>query len=223
MWSVQTIDTWVAPNGSGRQRIVTGAPTLLIPTDKHAWEAEGSHAFGPVPGVTDIRFPTTTTEPVGGPLVVGANGKYYLAYPDLGHVPTEPSALKRYLDQHYKVTGGPTTLFFLAITLLQEGAPPALRVAIFHLIEQLPGIHVVGRTRDEAGRFGLGIAVDSSHNRCVLVFDTKTSAALGTKTLAETTSTQHGETIPKGTLLGYTNFGPTAVVSSVTTLPTKSK
>jgi hypothetical protein len=88
------------------------------------------------------------------------------------------------------------------------------------VIEQLPGVKVLGPTKDEAGRPGLGIALDvGTGDRSVLVFNTKTSAVLGLKSLVGPSASVYGVPVPEGTLAGFTNFGPTSVVSSTSVVP----
>ena len=214
--SITTTDTWVAPDGSGRQRIDVGGPTLLLPAEQQAWVAAGAPTSGvEVSGVTDTRFPSNNH--VGGPLVAGANGTYRLSYIDSSQFPSDPHALQQYLNHYFDITGGVTTTFLLAGDVLQAGASPTLRTALFRLIEQLPGIKLLGPTRDEAGRSGIGIALNDGKNlRYVLVVDPQTSAVLGEKTLMGPVASQNGVPVPEGTVLGFTTFNTNAIVSSTT-------
>jgi hypothetical protein len=215
--TINKIDTWVAPDGSGRQVDETEPSQHLLRHENQACEEQDAHASNQ-PTVSVARYPTTHA--IAGPVIYNTRtGENYLVYPASPRIPTSPGPLKRYLDKQFDTSGHPVDEFVLAGTLLEAGAPPTLRVALFQLIKGLPGISLIGRSKDEAGRTGLGVAIDGWGNRYVLVFDTKTSAALGLKTIAGTTSTVGGETIPKGTLLGYTDFGPSAVVSSISTMP----
>lgn len=218
--ATKTTQTWVAPDGSGRQRIVIGPPSLVFPADAAAWKAAGSPtAFLPVGG--DTLYPSNHA-PNGGPLVQGADGQYFLAYPDSSKFPTQPDALQKYMGQYYEITGGPTTTFLLAGNVLEVGASPALRSAIFQLIEDLHGVVLLGPTKDPAGRTGTGVAIDGFGNRYILIFDPTTSAVLGEKIVSTTTVTQAGQMVPSGTLVGSTTFGTTGIASSTTTLPNGS-
>ena len=220
--STETIDTWVASNGSGRQRIDVGQPTLLLPAEQSAWEAAGSPSTGTqVSGVTDTLFPSNSH--IGGPLVSGANGQYKLAYIDSSQFPSDPHALQQYLNHYFDITGGALTTFLLAGDLLQVGASPTLRTALFNLIEQLPGIELVGPTSDASGRSGTGIALnDGKSHRYVLVVDPQTSAVLGEKILMGPVAGQNGVPIPQGTVLGFATFGTSAIVSSTDVVPSKA-
>ena len=218
MVTVETVDTWVAPDGSGRQRLDVTGRHLLVPADRGAWVAAGSPSFGPPLGVTDTKYPTATGQPVGGPLVPGPGGTWSLSYPDTKQYPTEPSALERAIEQQFRVTDGPTTVFLIAGNLLQANSSPALRSALFELIKGLPGVQLLGQRRDTSGRRGVGVAIDGFGNRYVLVFDPRTSAVLGENVETLGTSTL-GERIPKGTVVQSTVYGPSGLSASTTQFP----
>jgi hypothetical protein len=63
------------------------------------------------------------------------------------------------------------------------------------------------------------VAIDGYGNRYILIFNPKTSAVLGEKILANKTSDHLGETVPKGTLVGFETFGTTGITSSTSTFP----
>ncbi len=215
--ATKTTQTWVDPNGSGRQRIVIGQPSLVFPADEAAWRAAGSPAaFLPVGG--DTLYPSTHA-PNGGPLVQGADGQYFLSYPDSSKFPTQPQALQQYMEHYYQITGGPTTTFLLAGDVLEVGASPALRSAIFQLIEHLHGVALLGPTKDPAGQMGTGVAIEGYGSRYILIFNPTTSAVLGEKVVSTKTATEAGQVIPKGTLVGSTTFGTTGIAPSTTTFP----
>jgi hypothetical protein len=214
----QTTQTWVAHDGSGRQRIVRGQPELVSPDQKSAWMAAGSpRALLPVPGITDTRYPSRLP-PDGGPFVT-AHGEYFLSYLDSSKFPTQPAALQQYMDRYFEIAGGPTTTFLLAGNVLQVGANPALRSAIFGLIEHLRGVTLLGPTKDPSGRSGTGVAIDGDGTQYILVFNPTTSAVLGEKFVSTKSVNFGGLVTPKGTLVGSTTFGTTGVSSSTSTLP----
>ena len=214
--ATETTQTWVAPNGSGRQRIVIGPPKLVFPADKDAWEAAGSPSgFHPVG--TDTLYPSTHA-PNGGPLVA-ADGEYFLSYLNSSRFPTKPAALQKYMDRFFKITGGPATTFLLAGDALQVGASPTLRSALFELIEHLHGVILLGLTKDPSGRIGTGVAIEGYGARYILVLNPTTSAVLGEKIVSTKSVTEAGQVIPKGTLVGSMTFGTTGITSSTTTYP----
>jgi hypothetical protein len=107
----------------------------------------------------------------------------------------------------------------LAGNVLQVGASPALRAALFKLVEQLPGVTVLGRTKDASGRFGTGVVMTTPHLRDILVFNPHTSAVLGDLTVTVRSSSVLGTVVPKGTIIDFTTFGKTGVTSSTARLP----
>lgn len=216
---VETTQTWVAPNGSGRQYI-TSKDSPLLASQRAEWLAEGSRYATP-PSPSDTVFPATSAgrQPVGGPMTLGRNHQWYLNYPHTSF-PTQPAGLKRAIERFYDVKRGanPQTLFELAGDVLQVESP-SIRAAIFQMIKQLPGVRFIGRTKDIAGRFGIGVAINRSGLRRVLIFDPETSAVLGEEAIATQATSFAGVPLPKGTLLGYATFGPIGVTSSVFATP----
>ena len=53
----ETLDTWVAPNGSGRQRITYAPDTVVLPSQRAQWDTTPPRV---IPSTTsDTTFPTT--------------------------------------------------------------------------------------------------------------------------------------------------------------------
>jgi hypothetical protein len=102
----ETLETWVAPNGSGRQRITYAPDTVVLPSQRAAWDTSPPRVIPPTTSVT--TFPTTFagSHPVGGPLVVphGKQSSYVLSYPDTAKFPTQPAALERAIEKYFGVT-----------------------------------------------------------------------------------------------------------------------
>ena len=215
--ATQTVQTWVTRHGAGRQRIVIGPSRLVFPADRAAWEAAGSPSgFHPVG--SDTSYPSTQ-QPIGGPLVV-EHGQYYLSYLNSSKFPTQPAALERYMERYFKIRGeNQSAIFELAGTVLQVGASPALRAAIFDLIEHLHGVDLIGPVKDPMGRTGTGVAIHGKRNRTILIFDPKTSAVLGEKVISTKSATFSGQVTPKGTVVYSETFGTTGVVNTTKTYP----
>jgi hypothetical protein len=217
----ETLDTWVATNGSGRQRIAYAPDTVVLPSQRAEWDNTPPRVIPPT--TSDTIFPTTFpgSSPVGGPLVVpqGKQKSYVLSYPSAAKFPTQPAALKRAIEKYYGVTGGATTLFSLAGNVLQVGASPALRAALFKLVEQLPGVTLLGPTKDASGRAGIGVAMTTHKLRSILVFDPHTSAVLGDLIVTVRSSSVLGTVEPKGTVVAFTTYGTTGLSRTITRLP----
>jgi hypothetical protein len=219
----ETLDTWVAPNGSGRQRITYSPDTVVLPSQQAEWD--GPHALVTPPATSDTAFPTTFAgnHPVGGPLVMPSSpqSSYVLSYPATAKFPTQPDALKHALERYFHVKNheGTTSIFFSAGNILQVGASPTLRAALFKLVEQLPGVTVLGPTKDASGRVGVGVALNTPHISHILVFNPRTSAVLGELSVTRTTTSVLGTRVPKGTVIDFTTFGKSGVTPSITRLP----
>jgi hypothetical protein len=84
----ETLETWVAPNGSGRQRITYSPDTVVLPSQRAEWD--GPHTLVIPPTTSDTAFPTTFhgTHPVGGQLVMPA----VRSRPTCSATPPQPSS-----------------------------------------------------------------------------------------------------------------------------------
>jgi hypothetical protein len=143
-----------------------------------------------------------------------------LSYPATAKFPTQPAALERAIERYLHVNHeGTTSIFFSAGNILQVGASPTLRAALFKLVEHLPGVTLLGLTKDASGRVGVGVALSTPHIRHILVFNPRTSAVLGELSVTRTKTSVLGTQVPKGTVIDFTTFGKSGVTSSITHLP----
>jgi hypothetical protein len=170
-WSVilpATVETWVAPDGSGRQREVPGTPTFPSAADKAAWEASGSPELGHN-GVFDRAFDPG-----------------FFPRPDLSSYPTDVEALKARIQREAAQVGGVplnVEMFTKVGDLLRSpDASPALRSALYQVAAGIPGVELVGGVTDQVGRKGTEVAIVSDYAgylaRYSLIFDPSTSALL---------------------------------------------
>jgi hypothetical protein len=215
-----TENTWVAINGTGRQRITYASPTVVLPYQRA--QSSASRAQLKPPSASDTTFPTTFSggQPVGGPLIRTGPTSYVLSYVDTAVLPTQTAALESYIERYY---GAPrsqaTTVFFFAANNLAVGASPAVRAALFKVVERLPGVTLLGRTKDASGRVGVGVALSTTQDRLILIFNPHTSTVLGDLTVTMRSSKLLGTVVPRGTLINFTTYGTTGVTSSITRLP----
>jgi hypothetical protein len=215
-----TENTWVAINGTGRQRITYASPTVVLPYQRD--QSSTSRAQLSPPSASDTTFPTTFSggQPVGGPLIRTGPTSYVLSYVDTAVLPTQPAALERYIERYYGVPRSQaTTVFFFAANNLAVGASPAVRAALFKVVERLPGVTLLGRTKDASGRVGVGVGLSTTPDRLILIFNPHTSTVLGDLTVTMRSSKLLGTVVPKGTLINFTTYGTTGVTSSITRLP----
>ncbi len=130
-----------------------------------------------------------------------------LHFEDLMDLPTDPVALKAYIEERAGDSGpsleGET--FVIVGDLLREThGTPALRAALFEVAAGLPDSVLIGETTDHLGRPGIGVGYEDDGNLEVLIFDPATGSVLGERT----------ET-PEGEVVGWRVVVRSAVVDSV--------
>lgn len=205
----ETVQEWVAPNGSGR-RIVTANPTVtfLTPQDQADWAASGQ----PMPS----QLSTDGTLPPGS-----------LRPPASANAPTTPAALERSLSANPQHTV--TILFSGAGSILNAYGSPAVRSAIYQMIERLPGIQNLGPMTDHLGRKGVGIGLTTTTNgiQNQLIFDPTTSAVLQSQAVVAAPvgqgldiSGNRPTPLPDGTVIEYTDFLGTGIATGTSSVPT---
>jgi hypothetical protein len=163
-----TRELWIAPDGSGRILETTGPAEFVTPQDEATWVSAGSpDLFDDL--TTDDRF---------------AAGE--LSYQDYSKLPTDPVELKRLIEER-EIVGGPDgdwETFSIVGDLLREAhTAPAVRAALYEVAADLPGVELVGRVRDGAGRPGIAVAYTSDRGEGAtkqeFIFDPQTAELLG--------------------------------------------
>jgi hypothetical protein len=151
----------------GRVRQVTGEPRFVSPAQRAAWVEAGSPALPRAGEVED--------SPISGS-----------GFVDAAELPTDPAELRAMLEaREIPGVGGPpgeAETFTLIGDMLRETYLPAdIRAAIYELTAELPGVELLGKVEDPAGRPGTGIAFTDRKDgvRHELIFDPATSALLG--------------------------------------------
>ena len=184
-----TREQWIGPDGSGRILQVAKTPQLATSADRAAWIADGK------PDLTD------STGNIDGKW--GPGGLHYL---DLSNVPTDPAALRQLIEQR-KLEGGPpgdAETFTIVGDLLRDSyAPPEVRSALYKVAAQLPGVALIGTTRDQLGRAGTAVGYASNGNTHELIIDPRTSALLAEQTVDNT-----------GAIVDWTAYLSSGVVDS---------
>lgn len=180
---------WIAPDGSGRVLQVAGRPRLATSADRAAWIADGK------PNLDDGSGGIST------PLSKGSG-----LYLDLSNLPTDPSALKRLIEQR-KLEGGPPgeaeTFTIIGDLLRNSYAPPAVRSALYTVAAQLPNITLIGPTHDKLGRIGTAVGYASNGTTHELILDPRTSALLAEQTVDS-----------RGRVVAWTAYVSSAIVNS---------
>jgi hypothetical protein len=146
---VQTIQVWEATDGSGRQT--------------------AEHAAGPC---TYLAYRSQ---------VIPAGSQYKFGiYPQVADLPTALPALRQFVVRRFgDLAGSPDdAVYWFASGVLQHGAPPQLRAALFRLIAALPGLRVNGPMTDRLGRHGFAVSWTNFGVQYVPIFNPATTAVL---------------------------------------------
>lgn len=194
---------WVAPNGSGRQRLIYDGPArFLNARDRASWVAAGRPVL--IPPSTDGTYP-----PGGYP----AGNQV-----DPAGLPTAPAALLRAIVQRYeRGKYNVEQTFETVATLLQDSGSPILRAALYRMVAHLHGVQPLGRRTDALGRTGISVGLMGSGGvRDELLFDPRTSDVLEE---AQVAGAQNIVRLPAGTVVHYFAYEGRSVVNSIEALP----
>jgi len=178
-WSVSqrtTREEWIAWDGSGLLRVAAGPTRFIAPADRAEWAAAGRPRF------LALGF-------------AGHTEDHWLATGMLDRrfeqLPTEPAALADLLRHEAETHRGglsvtAATLQEIAEGLLEPGASPELRRALFEAVSLVPGAKYLGAMNDREGRSGVAVGADTTYAGrpalYELIFDPATSAVLATET-----------------------------------------
>jgi hypothetical protein len=141
-------------------------------------------------------------------------------YVQAGSLPTHPAALQRAIVQRFEHGHSrPSATFVYAATFLNAGSPPALRAALYRVIEALPGVQNLGPATDRLGRHGQGIGLVTAGARTELIFDPGSTSVLAEETVAVGPPQAGNNQLPAGTVLQYTLYVHQGVVNSTRATP----
>ncbi len=194
-------EMWVAPDGSGRLRGTAGEAVFLSAEDRSAWIGAGS------------------PELPGGKTTDEAFGPEGLVFQDLWNLPTGPGELREAVERLVSEVGptGDSETFQLVGQLLRETyAPPEVRSALYRLMADIPGVELVGDTKDETGRAGVAVAYTPRGVRLELIFDPETSQLIGERQVAVDPG-KAGLHVAQGTVIGWAAYLDSRVVDSTAT------
>ena len=203
-----TDEQWVAPSGSGRDRVVRGASVFLTPRDRAVAQRYHESTAGIEPSM-DTRY---------------LRGMFPYSSPK--GLPDQPRALLRAIVVRYeRGRYDRWTTFYRAEELLAASNSPRLRASIFLMLAQLPGVEVLARRTDHLGRTGTAVAVPEGDGVSgVLVFDPRSSKLLETADIQTSPATHstHGGCTPRnhvGWVINFTDYLTTGIVNSITERP----
>jgi hypothetical protein len=156
----QTVQTWVAADGSARRLTTYDGPQQFVtPANRAGWVLAGEPSIAP-----ETNTPSGQYDDESGP---GS----FVAPDDLSQLPTDAAALAQlidtgktglpqaYFDPHVPVT--PASTFISAAEILATpalGSDPALRAALYQVMADVSGTELIGAATDQSGRTGVEIA-----------------------------------------------------------------
>jgi len=205
--------TWIGANGfarlvqTGPDTVIAGGDVLIFHATPEQLQAERQR------------------QRHGAHLRILAYSQKYavpeLDYQQVIHLPTDPSKLERYIEQH--ATGGGArfspTFGYAESLLTGMPLPPKISAAMYRVIARLPGMRLIGPTHDPLGRPGVavGLFFKNQPGRIELIFNPITGVFLGGR-LVSLNAKRMGA--PPGTVVGWSAIEDQAVVSSDHQSPT---
>jgi hypothetical protein len=200
--------SWIGLDGSGRILNTAGAVTFPTEEDRATWIAAGSPDL-----CADVCEGRTESELFGpGELI----------YSDYGDLPTDPEELLELIEGR-ELIGGPDgdweTFAIIGDLLRETSQQPKVRAALYQVAAELPGVELVGRVVDGAGRPGVAIAYrherTDAPSRSELIFDPTTAELLGTNEVLIADSAVDVESGGPGAIYG--GVGPAGLRTGSTT------
>jgi catechol 2,3-dioxygenase-like lactoylglutathione lyase family enzyme len=190
---------WVSPDGSGRILNTPGAVTFPTEGDRAAWIAAG------MPHLSEW----VTDEDADDEFDRFAPGE--LTFENHADLPTDPEALLELIESR-ELIGGPggdwETFSIVGDLLRQTYTSPKVRAALYQVVAGLPGVELVGRVVDGAGRPGVAVAYTNpssdARSRLELIFDPKTTELL-----------EEGEVLVADSTVDVESGGPGAIYGGV--------
>lgn len=200
-------ESWIGPDGSGRILNTPGPVTFPTQRDRAAWLAAGAPSLEWV---------------VDGGGEFGHFGPGELTFADHSELPTDPEELLELIERR-ELVGGPAgdwETFVIVGDLLREAyATPKVRAALYQVVAELPGVELVGRVLDPAGRPGMAVAYtepsSDARSRYELTFDPVTAELLGEGEVLVADSTVDVESGGPGATYG--GVGPAGTHTFTTT------
>lgn len=215
-----TRESWIGPDGSGRLLGTSGGVTFSTDKDRRTWEAAGS------PDLYENLTDDELFEPGG------------LYSPDYADLPGNPGQLLELIERReIDGIGGPNndwgTFVIIGDLLRETSLQPKVRAALYQIAAEIPGVELVGRVVDGAGRPGVAVAYTNRNHpeapsRWEMIFDPMTAQLLGENEVLVADSTLDVESGGLGAIYGGVGpagtktYSATYLVSGVVDSTTES-
>jgi hypothetical protein len=156
-------EQWIADDGHAVMRNVIHDDQPRFPTPEDKADYEASPAGPPDP---DEPFAVTDMTVAGMPAA------------EVRALPTDPAKLRA------RIEGGDVTLTAMVGQLLGSAlTPPDVKVALFAVLQQLPGATLRQNVTDPQGRTGIGVEFSTPAWKTLFLFDPDTGSLLGTRSI----------------------------------------
>jgi RNA polymerase sigma-70 factor (ECF subfamily) len=199
----------------------------LVSTTREVWMGEQSILR--TASVGEPQFPTEGDRQrwidAGRPDLAGEASALSLGAVSAPDLPTDPDELFDRLKQ--EAAGHGNGLYEEMFTLVGDNlreslAPSALRAALYEVAARIPGVELLGKVTDSAGREGVAVSMadEKAHIRQTLIIDMNTSVLLSEEEVA---LQGFEEGFPAGSVIGRMTYLITAVVDSNEARPSASK
>jgi hypothetical protein len=230
----ETIQTWQAENGSGRELLTYNSPAkFTTPASHQGWVLSGEPSIAP-PTNTPSGQNDTTFIPSDASGREGMPGE---SPPNDSSLPTDPDSLRQTIENggpgippsvstNVPDPSTPAGTFETAAEMLETpatGISPALRSALFQVMASVQGVELLGQATDRAGRSGTEIAspMSSYGLRYEIIVDHSTGQILQTEdVLVDPSLSPPGDQKyfgdRAGEVQGWTDYLGSGIVTSTT-------
>ncbi|MDX6646351.1 MAG: hypothetical protein QOK40_2078 [Miltoncostaeaceae bacterium] len=207
-----TREAWIGGDGSLRLVESHCCGHLMTAKDRAMWRASGA------PDIT-TRKESDETYHDQASLYVRPWQDQGLTDAELIRLAGDPPALA----ERIRLAGGGAgpspaeEMFTIVGDILREaGVAPEARAALFAATPYIPGVTLVGRVTDAAGRPGLAVAQTTLGSRRELIFDQATAALLAERTVVADPAAYWDPEVPAGTVTEEMTYLASGLVSTPT-------
>lgn len=195
---------------------------------REEWTATDGRVFyryQDVPANASDRWHRGTAPSEGGNLLPFGFGAEDMTYAQLMALPTNPDALEARMKKAAFPSGDrplSDELFGMVENVLSVApAPPEVRAAFYEVAARIPGVELLGETKDSLGRTGVAVALDehiagSENEREIMVFNPDSSELMEERSVAISTVREceggDCETYEPGETIGFRTSQPIGVV-----------
>jgi hypothetical protein len=170
-----TIESWIAPDASGRVRETREPAEWPGPRDEANWRESGARDLSWNEGTRDRRYGSGELD----------DSPYESEVPPVRDLPTEPDELRQVFEDADHGDVPPNAKMFELGTsvLLQAASSPELRSATYEVLAGIEGVELQGEAEDPLGRTGIEVSIVQTYSgnvpeRYSLIYDEETAHPL---------------------------------------------